>query len=84
MIEANIMYAIYFLAHYGCSIASSFVSKCDKAGALMQWLKLPAWEVGDRDLGFKPRSSIQVSKKKKDFPLTRGYSIFWRASVTEK
>ena len=33
------------------------------AGALMQWLKLPAWKVGGR--GFKPRSGIQVSKKQK-------------------
>ena len=28
----------------------------------MQWLKLPAWKVGDR--GFEPHSGIQVSKKK--------------------
>ena len=32
----------------------------------MQWLKLPAWEVGDP--GFKPRSGIQVSKKQNVFP----------------
>ena len=29
----------------------------------MQWLKLPAWKVGDR--GFEPRSGIQVAKKQK-------------------
>ena len=28
---------------------------------LVQWLKLPAWKVGDR--GLEPRSGIQVSKK---------------------
>ena len=31
------------------------------AGALVQWLKLPAWKVGDR--GLEPRSDIQVPKK---------------------
>ena len=31
------------------------------AGALVQWLKLPALKVGDR--GFEPRSGIQVLKK---------------------
>ena len=28
-------------------------------GALVQWLKLPAWKVGDR--GFEPYSGLQVS-----------------------
>ena len=32
-----------------------------KAGALVQWFKLPALKVGD--CGYKPRSGIQVSKK---------------------
>ena len=36
------------------------------AGALVQWLKLPAWKVGDR--GFEPHSGLQVSKKKMFFP----------------
>ena len=31
------------------------------AGTLVQWLKLPAWKVGNR--GFEPRSGIQVSMK---------------------
>ena len=31
--------------------------KRTRAGALMQWLKLPAWKVEDR--GFEPRSGIQ-------------------------
>ena len=31
-------------------------------GLLMQWLKLPAWKVGDRE--FKPHSGLQVSKKR--------------------
>ena len=36
----------------------------------MQWLKLPAWEIGDRE--FEPRSGIQVSKKQNvSSPLTR-------------
>ena len=34
-----------------------------RAGALVQWLKLPAWKVGDRK--FVSRSVIQVSKKHK-------------------
>ena len=29
--------------------------KCFRVGALVQWLKLPAWKVGDR--GFEPHSS---------------------------
>ena len=32
-----------------------------RAGALVQWLRLPAWDVGDR--GFEPHSGLQVSKK---------------------
>ena len=31
------------------------------SGALVQWLKLPAWKDGDR--GFKPHSAPYVSKK---------------------
>ena len=30
----------------------------------VQWLKLPAWKVGDR--GFEPNSGLQVSKKQND------------------
>ena len=37
-----------------------------RAGALMQWLKLPAWKIGDRY--FEQRSGIQVSKKQKSLP----------------
>ena len=33
-----------------------------EAGALVQWLKLPAWKVGDR--GFEPHSHIKVSKER--------------------
>ena len=36
------------------------------AGALVPWLKLPAWKVGDR--GFEPHSGLQVSKKQCFFP----------------
>ena len=32
-----------------------------RAGALLQWLKLPACKVGD--CGFEPHSGLQVSKK---------------------
>ena len=50
-------------------------------GALVQWLKLLAWKVGDR--GFEPHSGLQVSKKQNiSSPLTRKKSILWGASVT--
>ena len=40
----------------------------------VQWLKLPAWKVGDR--GLVPHSGIQVSKKQNvSSPLTCKYSI---------
>ena len=32
-----------------------------RTGALVQWLKLPAWKVGDN--GFEPHSGLQVSKR---------------------
>ena len=42
--------------------------------ALVQWLKLPAWKVGDQ--GCKPHCGLQVSKKQKfPFPLTRDDSL---------
>ena len=42
----------------------------------MQWLKLPAWKVGDR--GFDPHSVLQVSKKQNvSSPLILKDSIFW-------
>ena len=37
-----------------------------RPGALVQWLQLPAWKVGDR--GFEPRSVMQVSKKQRFLP----------------
>ena len=38
--------------------------------ALVHWLKLAAWKVGDR--GFEPHSGLQVSKKQNgSYPLTR-------------
>ena len=47
-----------------------------EAGTLVQWLKLPAWEVGDR--GFEPHSGLQVSKKQNvSSLLTRKDSILW-------
>ena len=53
-----------------CRIVISF----DRAGALVQWLKLPAWKVEDRD--FEPDSGLQVSKKQFfSFSFTREDSI---------
>ena len=60
------------------SVTDSFV----QAGALVQWLKLPAWKVRDRE--FQPHTGFQVSKKLNvSFPLTRKDSILWGAYVTE-
>ena len=54
-----------------------------RAGALVQWLKQPAWKVGG--CGFEPDSALQVSKKQNgSCPLTRNDSLSWRTSVTEK
>ena len=51
-----------------------------RVGALVHWLRVPAWKVGDR--GFEPRSGIQVSKKQNGSSLlTRENSILWGASV---
>ena len=51
--------------------------------ALVQWLKMPAWNVGDRE--FEHRFGIQVSKKQNVCsPLSRKYFILWGASVTER
>ena len=52
---------------------------------LVQWLKLPAWKVGDR--GFEPRSGIQVAKKQNASSLpTRKDSILeghmWCVALT--
>ena len=48
----------------------------------MQWLKLPAWKVGNR--GFEPHSGLQVSKKQNvSSPLTLKDSILWGASVAK-
>ena len=35
----------------------------------MQWLKLPAWKVGDR--GFEPHYGLQVSYKKQNVSLVK-------------
>ena len=54
-----------------------------RVGALVQWLKLHVWKVGDR--GFAPRSGIQLSKKQNASSLlTSKDSILWGRSVTEK
>ena len=50
---------------------------------MVQWIKLPAWKVGNR--GFEPHYGLQVSQKQKvSSPLTRDDSILWGASVTER
>ena len=49
-------------------IAAGDFPKSPSAAALSirgEWLKLPAWKVGDR--GYVPRSAIQVSKKQMFF-----------------
>ena len=52
-------------------------------GALVQWLKLPAWKVIDR--GFEPHSGYQALKTQSvSSPLTRKYLIVWGASMTER
>ena len=52
-------------------------------GAMVEWLKLSAWKVGDR--GFETHSGLQVSKKQNLFsPLTRKKIILWGTSVTER
>ena len=34
-----------------------------EVGALVQWLNLPGWKIGDH--GLEPHSGLQVSKKQK-------------------
>ena len=52
-------------------------------GALVQWLKKPAWKIGDR--GLEPHSGLRVQRNKNvSSPLTRKDSILWGASVTER
>ena len=52
-------------------------------GALVQWLKLPAWKIGNR--GFEPHAGLQASKKQKvSSPLIRNDSILWGTSVIER
>ena len=56
---------------YSCISVSLF----DWLGALVQWVKLPAWKVGD----------LQVSKKQNvSSSLTRKDSISWGTAVTER
>ena len=51
------------------------------AEALVQWLKLSAWKVGDR--GIEPCSGIQISKKQNASSLfTHNVLILWGNSVT--
>ena len=51
-------------------------------GVLAQWLKLPAWKVGDR--WFEPHPGLQVLQEQNvSSQLTRKYLILWGASVTE-
>ena len=41
----------------GCSELSHVGYYTFEAGVLVQWLKLPAWKVGDR--GFEPHSGLK-------------------------
>ena len=50
-------------------------------GALVQWLKLPTWIIGDR--GLEPHPGLQLKKKNVYSPHTRKDSILWGASVIE-
>ena len=57
-------------------------SSGSRAGALGQWLKLPAWKFGDRV--FEPHSGLRASKKQTvSSPLIRKDIILWGISVTE-
>ena len=50
---------------------------------LWQWLKRPAWKVGNR--GFEPHTRLQISKKQNVLsPLIRIDSIVWETSATER
>ena len=59
---------------------------CFLGGALLQWLKLPAWKIGDR--GFESRFEMDSSREETKYfpPLTRKDAIFessvWRAVST--
>ena len=65
---ANIILALGRHFVFAVNVGSQTVTHV-RAGALVQWLKLPAWKVGDR--GFNPHSGIQVSKQNVLSPLTR-------------
>ena len=68
----------YMLGTVTCTSLHTIV----RAEALVQWLKLPAWKVGDRR--FESHSGLQVSKKQNvSSPLTRIDAILWGGSVTE-
>ena len=65
------------------SFAIVNIQAIPRAEALVQWLNLPSWKVGDR--GLEPHSGLQVSKQQNvSSPLTRKDSILWGASVTER
>ena len=54
-----------------------------QARALVLWLKLSAWKIGDR--GLEPHSGLQASKNQNVSSLhTRKDAILWGASVTER
>ena len=73
---ANILSNIFFKMTHGNAIAYTLY----RAGALVQWLKLPAWKIGNREI--EPHSGFQVSKKRVSPLLTRKDLILWGASVT--
>ena len=78
-ITVNVLFSDLTLITTTCHV-STFNKR---AGALMQWLKLPACKVRDR--GFKPHSGLPVSKKQNiSSPLTRKDLILCVASVIER
>ena len=59
---------------YGIVDEKALIIYSRSAGGLVQWLKLPAWKVGDREL--EPHPGLQASNKQNVFsPLTRKDSM---------
>ena len=72
---------LFSLVYYIFLVVLSFLT--GMAETLVQWLKLPAWKVGDR--AFEPHSGLQVSKKQNvSSALTQKDSIMWGSAVTER
>ena len=72
MVNLVVYYQEYMLCILGITL--------NGAGALVQWLKLPAWKVGDRT----PLWPLSFKETKCFFPATRNNSILRGTSVTER